>query len=169
MPEMAPELALVAAFRRIAETRMAGLPMCNPGLTVEAVGFRDWNQARLGVLITPWAINLVALGGEEPMRRLRLDEFQTWAFPSGVYEFMGGDEPECGVYQFCSLFSPAFEFEDQGGAVGTAMLVLDELFRDEVAEAKVEAKAAEVREQALMAGKQAPLSRRAFLFGGRGA
>jgi hypothetical protein len=34
--------ALEAAFRRIAATRMAGLPMNNAALRVQAVGFRDW-------------------------------------------------------------------------------------------------------------------------------
>ena len=55
--------ALTAAFERIAATRMAGLPMNNPALKVAAVGFQPWAEDYLlGVLITPWAINLVVLG-----------------------------------------------------------------------------------------------------------
>ncbi|RTL47953.1 MAG: [NiFe]-hydrogenase assembly, chaperone, HybE [Rhodocyclaceae bacterium] len=166
----APEATLVAAFQRIAATRMADMPFCNPVLAVEAVAFRDWQDARVGVLVTPWAVNLVALarpGGVLP--RLPLDRFQTWAFPSGAYEFMGGEEPECGIYQFCSLFSPAFEFEDQTAAVDTAKAILDELFRSETDQVAIEAKATEERERAQMAGKAAPLTRRGFLLGGRGA
>jgi [NiFe] hydrogenase assembly HybE family chaperone len=109
---------LTAAFERIAATRMAGLPMNNPALRVAAVGFRHWAEDYLvGVLITPWAVNLVLLGDG---LRLAADRRQSWDFPSGSYEFMGGEEPECGPFQFCSLFSPTFEFANQAAAEASA-------------------------------------------------
>ena len=152
--------ALTAAFERIAATRMAGLPMNNPALKVAAVGFQPWAEDYLvGVLITPWAINLVVLG--EGLR-LGADRRQTWDFPSGSYEFMGGEEPECGAFQFCSLFSPAFEFAGQDEAVATGREIMTELLR-EPSDA-----ASEQREMARLTGGsalQVPTSRRSFLRG----
>ena len=108
---------LGVAFRRIQRTRMAGMPLLNPALEVEAVGFRDWSGRRVGVLVTPWCINLVLLRAR-PIRSpaLALDQRRRALFPSGSYEFMGGEEPECGPFDFCSLFSPPQEFADQAAA-----------------------------------------------------
>ncbi|MBI5899108.1 MAG: [NiFe]-hydrogenase assembly chaperone HybE [Rhodocyclales bacterium] len=155
---------LEAAFRRIAATRMAGLPLNNLALQVQAVGFRPQDEGYLiGVLITPWAINLVMLA-PTPSRELHLapDRRRTWDFPSGSYEFMGGEEPECGAYQFCSLFSPAFEFRDQVSAVETAVAIMTALFAD------TEPDRAGEREAARLAGRpvsQIPTTRRGFLQG----
>jgi [NiFe] hydrogenase assembly HybE family chaperone len=126
---MAKEAQLESAFRRIHATRMIDIPILNPRLEVEALGFREWNGMRVGVLVTPWSINLVVLresGAELP--GLRLDERRSWAFPSGHYEFMGGNEPECGPFDFCSLFSPALEFPDQDAARAVAQSVMTQLF-----------------------------------------
>jgi [NiFe] hydrogenase assembly HybE family chaperone len=120
--------ALVAAFERIAATRMAGMPLCNPALSVEAAGFRAHGGGLAGVLVTPWSINLVLLPapGTAP---LATGERATAGFPSGNYEFMGGDEPECGHFRFCSLFSPPDEFADQAQARAVALEVMAQLFQ----------------------------------------
>ena len=159
-----PVAALEAAFRRIAATRMAGLPMNNAALRVQAVGFRDWADGTcVGVLITPWAINLVlvaAPGGRDLY--LPADRRETWRFPSGDYDFMGGQEPECGAFQFCSLFSPAFEFRDQESAVETAAAIMACLDTD------AEPDRAGELEAARLAGRpvaQIPTTRRGFLQG----
>ncbi|MCF8178065.1 MAG: [NiFe]-hydrogenase assembly chaperone HybE [Sulfuritalea sp.] len=159
-----PVAGLLAAFERIAATRMAGLAMNNPALRVAAVGFRPWQEATLvGVLITPWAINLIVLGSRRSdSLRLTADRRQTWEFPSGRYDFMGGDEAESGAYQFCSLFSPVDEFTGQAIAEATAADIMDALFVD----ASVEAK--DRREMARLAGRStlhAETSRRVFLRG----
>jgi [NiFe] hydrogenase assembly HybE family chaperone len=125
---MAETGALETAFRRIALTRMADVPLCNPALAVEAVGFRDWQAHRVGVLITPWSINLVALPRHADSRALQPDERRSWVFPTGDYEFMGGEEPECGPFEFCSLYSPPDEFADQAQARATALAVMQQLF-----------------------------------------
>lgn len=157
---MSDPAALAAAFTRIAATRMADLPLNNPVLTVEAVGFRKWQGKDLGALVLPWALNLVLLPGDDPeFIALAADRRQHWRFPSGGYDFMGGDEPECGPFQFCSLFSPAHEFADQAAARATAEAALDELFR-----AAPDA-AATAREEARLTGlpvSKVGLSRRDF-------
>lgn len=156
--------ALKAAFERIAVTRMAGLPMNNPVLRVATIGFRPWHEEHLvGVLITPWAINLVLLGDKTAGDlHLAADCRRTWEFPSGSYDFMGGDEPEPGAYQFCSLFSPVFEFADQATAEATAADIMDALFVD------ASGSKMEQREAARLAGRsvlQEETSRRGFLRG----
>jgi [NiFe] hydrogenase assembly HybE family chaperone len=123
---MSDPQALVAAFERIAKTRMAGMPLCNPALQVEAVGFRPWADGLAGVLVTPWCINLVLLPGTGA-RALSAGERLAVGFPSGSYEFMGGEEPECGVFRSCSLYSPPDEFADAAQARSVALEIMAQL------------------------------------------
>jgi [NiFe] hydrogenase assembly HybE family chaperone len=157
---------LESAFRRIAATRMADMPINHASLVVEGVGFRLWEGKWLGVLVTPWAVNLVMLPGSDPeFETLATDRRQTWRFPSGEYDFMGGDEEECGGYQFCSLLSPVPEMEiaDQAAARAVAAEVLANLFVDPAEEVAM-APARPVEPQRSLLSR--PLSRRGFLSGG---
>ena len=117
----------------------------------------------IGVLITPWAINLVMLAGT-PSRELYLaaDRRRDWDFPSGCYEFMGGEEAECGAYQFCSLFSPAFDFRDQDSAVATATEIMRGLFAEVAVDPGPQREAARMAGHSLM---DIPTTRRGFLQG----
>jgi [NiFe] hydrogenase assembly HybE family chaperone len=154
-------------FAHIAATRMADLPLNNPALQVEAVAFCDWQGALVGVLIVPWAINLVVLPGRSAaFRALAVDEKQSWQFPSGEYQFMGGSDAAFGAYQFCSLFSPALEFTSHADARATAEEVMKALLTPL---AETSAAAAATAETARLAGQpllEQPISRRGFLRGG---
>ncbi len=122
-----PPERLAAAFRAIHAERMRGLPFVNERLAVEAVGFRRWNGRWLGVLITPWFMNLVLLPDEGPQARwqsLRPGASAAYEFPAGVFEFIGNREDAIGEFQSCSLFSPVFEFADQATARATAEAAL---------------------------------------------
>lgn len=126
---------LEAAFRKIELERMADLPILNPELRVQAVGFRQWQDYNLGVLITPWFMNLVLL----PLQADEASVLQPGTknehdFPSGSYEFIAAHEDGIGPYETCSLFSPVFEFEDQAAAVATATMVMQGLMEDPEAE-----------------------------------
>ena len=125
---MSTPVELAAAFERIARTRMADMPLCNPALRVEALDFRPWGGASVGVLVTPWCINLVLLP-EQPARALSADERRAVQFPSGSYEFMGGEAPECGPFQFCPLYSPPEEFVSQEQAQEVGREVMKQLFQ----------------------------------------
>ncbi|MCU7920822.1 MAG: [NiFe]-hydrogenase assembly chaperone HybE [Candidatus Thiodiazotropha sp. (ex Epidulcina cf. delphinae)] len=119
-------------FRHIERERMQGLPLRNPALQVEAVGFCDWNCFCLGVLITPWFMNLMLLSDEgDAWRDLQIGDKQLHQLPSGPYEFILGEEEGIGRYQMCSLFSPVFEFADQATAVATAEAVMHALMSEE--------------------------------------
>lgn len=124
--------ALHRVFTRIHQERMQGVPMLNPAMQVQCVGFRTWQSHCLGVLITPWFMNLVLLpceGGE--WQELRIGDKVTRVFPSGSYEFIVGEEEGLGRYLSCSLFSPVFEFDSQEAAVATAEAVMRELMDEQ--------------------------------------
>lgn len=120
-----PVAQLVAAYREAA-TRMRTLPVYNPQLTVEAVGFRPWEGGQVGVLVTPWSMVLVHL----PVAGTNLTQGskRTLVFPSGRYEFTAGIVDGIGVHEMCSLFSPMAEFPDLPVARMTAQAAADGLF-----------------------------------------
>jgi len=128
---------LVAMYRDIARTRMQGLPMVNTAMQVEAVGFAPFLAAEapepseppeaLGVLVTPWFMNLVWL----PLARVDLPERQGCKLLRQVgslqLEGITGHADALGNYHSCSLFSPMFDFADQATALATASAVLSQL------------------------------------------
>jgi len=123
-----PAARLQAAFTRIWKTRMADLPFLNPKLSVESVGFRPWQGQWLGVLVTPWSLNLVLLPGEGPWETLAMGGERFAALPAGRYRFIAGVDEELGEYHACSLFSPVLEFADHESARATAEAALAALF-----------------------------------------
>lgn len=62
----------------------------------------------------------------------------------------------------CALFSPAFEFADQGSAVTVATEIMAELFVETPVSPAEQRKAARISGRSVM---QLPTSRRAFLQG----
>ena len=145
---------LESAFTRIQRERMADVPLLNPALRVQAVGFGVREEYCLGVLITPWFMNLILLPGTgDDWQGHRPGSKRTCTFPSGVYEFIAGHEDGLGPYQACSLFSPVLEFEDQTAALAAAEAAL---------EAVMEAPEAPQPEPGAM---ERPISRRDLLRG----
>lgn len=108
---------------------MADLPILNRRLRVEAVGFHAWEDSFLGVLITPWFMNLMLVprDTDESTSARHSGDTSTVTFPAAEFEFIDGEEPGIGRYRMCSLFSPVFEFEDHAAAVETAAAVLEQL------------------------------------------
>jgi [NiFe] hydrogenase assembly HybE family chaperone len=157
-----PARALEAAFRRVLRMQMQDMPMVNPALKVEAVGFRPWADHWLGVLITPWFMNLWLMPRVVAQwQPIGERESRHYVFPAGVFEFIGGRDPALGDYQACSLFSPMFEFTDPANARDTAVAALDALFDQASREAgEVAAKA-----RAGPAPAVRSVSKRDFLFG----
>jgi len=124
----APAQRLASRFRAAA-ARMAGLAVVNPALEVEAVEFARWDGRWLGVMVTPWSMNLVLLPDDPAAwRALAAGATRRYAFPAGDYEFVGASDPEFGDYQVCSLFSPMDAFADQASACLVASLARAALF-----------------------------------------
>ena len=135
---------LEAAFRRIERTRMAGLPLLHPRLTVQAVDFATARpepstpralpasaapSLACGVLVTPWFMNLVQLP-------LHADGVAALPAPGDAadlevggwtFRFHGQHEAGCGRFAAASLVSPMAEFADQAAAVATARALLERL------------------------------------------
>ena len=119
---------LVADFQDVWHSTMRGLPIVNEALRVEAVGFRRQDGRILGVLISPWFMNLILLPDGEDWSGLKAGEKEVVGFPSGDYEFLHNTRSLTGGYKACSLFSPMADFTSQKDAVAVAQAVLDALF-----------------------------------------
>src|SRR5574343_410472 len=130
-----PSSELVAVFKNIAQTRMHDVPICNQALQVEAVAFQRTADGHwAGVMLTPWAVNLLCLPGQaEGWPTLPACSKHDWRFPSGDYEFTAAEEASIGNYHLCSLFSPALEFESHEVARLTALAAVHALFAEPLA------------------------------------
>jgi [NiFe] hydrogenase assembly HybE family chaperone len=123
---------LVAAFDHIHKERMFDVPILNDKVQVAVIGFQQWQNSYICIMITPWFMNLMLLPGEEEnWDDMRETTASRHTFPSGNYEFLVGFEPDIGKYQMCSLFSPMFEFADNEAAVETAQVAIRELMNSE--------------------------------------
>lgn len=140
---------LEATFDRIRVERMAEVPILNDALRVEAVGFEAHGDDFIGVLVTPWFMNLMLVPAD-PDAPAAESPGQTslCSFPAGDFEFIAGFEDGFGQYRMCSLFSPMFDFADHEAASQTAAAVMDGIMSP--AEDESEA----------MAAPRRPLSRR---------
>lgn len=124
---------LEQVFAHIATTRMQGVPVQNPALRVQAVGFAPQADSQggewlLGVLVTPWFMNLVYLpqavaSAGDAVLGVGLKTSRQ--IGSQTFEFIGAHEDGLGTFACCSLFSPMFEFADHAAAVATACEVLN--------------------------------------------
>jgi len=161
-----PSARLSAAFAAVA-ARMQGLDCVNRELAVEAVGFAPWEGHWLGVMVTPWFMNLALLPREaDRWQPLRPGEKRSYRFPAGVYEFIGATDPGIGDFQMCSLFSPMQEFADQASARAVAQLAREALLDARNAEPEVRPPAGAPAPHALAQlrdGGAAPMSKRDFL------
>ena len=140
----------------------------------------------VGILITPWFMNLVCFSLARQDQPALVGSSRAQVVGTQSFEFIAAHEERFGSYAACSLFSPMFEFKDQATAVATAEAVLAELRKPpEVAAANASAPAtasasaskpvaaalsATPQAAELAASNPASVSgRRGFLFGRRSA
>jgi [NiFe] hydrogenase assembly HybE family chaperone len=142
MPEFLPDLCspdaltrrvetLVAYFERVRTQRMVGIPMLNPVLQVEAVGFR-WAvfpeggdvEVAEGVLVTPWFMSLVRLPARALPHGNQVGRKFVRDFGSERFDFIGGHDDAIGYHETCALFSPMQGFDSQRRAIDTALAAL---------------------------------------------
>ncbi len=120
---------LVAHYRRIGCERMRDLPIYNARLQVEAVGFRDVAGDALGVLVTPWFMNLVLLPGSDEWLDRATGDLVEWPLPAGPQELHVCHDDQLGTYLSAVLFRSVAQFPDQATARGIAQEVLHRLFQ----------------------------------------
>ncbi len=105
---------------------MRDLPLLQDALAVEAIGFRRSGGARVGVLITPWAMNLLRLPDADAIPEGTVG---TRELPRGPVDFIGARDEGIGAYETCSLFSPMHRFENQEAARAVAFETLSLLLQ----------------------------------------
>ncbi len=128
-----PRIAqLVAHFQEVERTSMRDVPILNPRLQVAAIGFRAWQQGSLGVLLTPWFMNLVWLPDVEAAFTPASNSL-VLQLPAGDYECHANQAAILGYFYSCSLFSPVLEFADQASAVLTAQHVMQAILESPAA------------------------------------
>lgn len=120
---------LCERFRTIAATRMAGLPICHPGLEVAVVDFLEHDGVAEGVLITPWCMNLVRLPLDAATRAQVVVPGMRVAREVGLgrFDFIGAEDALLGRYEAASLCSPMHDFTRQLEAVAAARVILARL------------------------------------------
>ncbi len=119
---------LVADFTEVWHSTMRDVPLVNKALQVEAVGFRRYDGHILGVLVSPWFMNLIVLPDGQDWSGLVAGEKEVIGFPSGEYEFLHNTREMTGGYKACSLFSPMADFTRQKDATDVARAVMEALF-----------------------------------------
>jgi [NiFe] hydrogenase assembly HybE family chaperone len=108
--------------------RMQGMPVCNPALVVEGVDFRELDGRRIGVIVTPWFMNLTVLPADADRSTWRNGGAARIAVPSGLYDFVVSEAGDAGPIATRSLFSLMHEFADQDSARVAAGAAVDALF-----------------------------------------
>ena len=133
---------LEGAFERIHRERMHGIPILNPALTVRAVGLHPRDGKVMGVMITPWFMNLLLLPGA-PMGEAGAaegDGGESWEgraigeriahrFGDEEFTFVVNEVEGIGRCLTHALYSPMQRFESQEDAVDVAEALLARLSR----------------------------------------
>lgn len=120
--------AIVAQFEAIHRDRMHGLPVVNDRLAVELIGLREVDDHRLGVLLTPWFMNLLLLPGDDGWSDLEQGARVNIDYPSGPVEYLVTHDEELGTYLTAVLFGSVTDFSDQATARAVARETLRRLF-----------------------------------------
>jgi len=124
-----PSSRLEAAFARVHAEKMRGMAFVNPAIRVEAIAFAPWKHYWLGVMLTPWAMNLLLASRDvERWRPLPAGQKRRYVFPAGKFDFISARDDAIGEYLICSLFSPVLQFADHSAARETARLARKALF-----------------------------------------
>lgn len=116
---------LAAAYRDIGDRAMRDLPIYNDALDVEAIGFRRFEGAVIGIMVTPWFMNVV-MPADQIARAVSGSSLRV-RLPAGEIELALSEVQPIGRIASCSLFSPMFGFADMAAARATAEAALAEL------------------------------------------
>ena len=134
MKEMTPQQVakiLVNTFEQIHQHSMQGIPILNPNIGIEAVGFHQRHGRIIGIIICPWLMNLVMLpADDEDWSGFELGHKQPHEFGNRTFKFMINEYDGIGVCQTHSLYSPMRAFASHQQAVDAANCFIDELYSE---------------------------------------
>jgi [NiFe] hydrogenase assembly HybE family chaperone len=129
---------------------MRGLPILNARLDVTAVGFREFDGHAVGVLVTPWFMNLMLLPGSAQWSELPQGSVAAVEFPGSNIEFNVSHDEDVGTLLSAALFSSVADFPDQETATAVASEVLRQLLQPDAE--RVEDRAPVMSRRELFAG-----------------
>ena len=108
--------------------------MLHPRVHVQAVGFHKWKYFWLGIIVTPWCMNVILAKGQ-PSKWKSIPRRTPPALSRsrpGCMIFISVKDRILGEYQMCSLMSPLEEVvSDHEMAVEIAKAALEELMKPE--------------------------------------
>jgi len=119
---------LVQQFEKTYLEHMQGLPIVNTRLQVEAVDFQTFSGHELGVLVTPWFMNLVLLPTTDEWADSSQGDTSSIEFPSGSIEFTTCHDEVMGTYLTAVLFRSVSDLSDQSLARELAQKIMKDLF-----------------------------------------
>lgn len=100
-------------------------PAVNPLLTCRAVGFTRYQGDWLGVLITPWFMDLFLLpGGGSLWGEIPAGQRRYVDMPQGTVLFIAAEDPTFGLYQYSRLVVPVSTLPDMATALSLAQEVM---------------------------------------------
>lgn len=120
--------ALTQRFCAIYRESMQDLPIVNTALDVEAVGFREFGGHSLGVLVTPWFMNLVLLPADDTWARLAAGDTARIELPAGKLEMTATHDERLGLYLSAVLFRSTSDIAEQALARDIAREIMHDLF-----------------------------------------
>ncbi|MFK5986587.1 MAG: [NiFe]-hydrogenase assembly chaperone HybE [Pseudomonadota bacterium] len=117
---------LEASFNHIHLQQMQGIPILNPLIKVQALGFQEYQGRIIGIIITPWLMNVVMLPKDnEDWRQYQIGHKIPHEFPSNQYKFMVNEIEDIGYCQTYSIYSPMNEFANHEHALSAAQSFID--------------------------------------------
>jgi len=121
---------LAEHFAELYERCMKDMPICNPHLRVACVGFRPFGDFNVGIVLTPWFMNVCASPrAGAPKVEDRPGATRSLLLPAGSLDFLATDLDGFDRLLFASLFSPMETFVDHAAALATAEAAMDALMK----------------------------------------
>ncbi|MDR3494880.1 MAG: [NiFe]-hydrogenase assembly chaperone HybE [Ancalomicrobiaceae bacterium] len=107
--------------------RMADLPICNAALGVHVTGFRRAGDWRIGIVVTQWFMNVVAVP-DAGVALPGIGSKLALQLPAGEVEGIVGAIDGLGRVATASLYSPMQAFDAADAAIAVAEAALVQLF-----------------------------------------
>ena len=106
-------------------TDLGDRPAENPLLICCAVGFGRYQGDWLGVMITPWFMDLFLLpGGGSLWGDIPAGQRRYVDLPQGTVPFVAADDPKIASYQYSRLVAPVSTLPDMAAALSMAQGVM---------------------------------------------
>ena len=121
---------LDSLFNNILANEMAGLPLLNPKINVEVLGFQEFEGRTIGIVISPWLMSLIMLPSSQladDWSMFEIGQQHVHTFPSGDYKFLVNEFEGIGICQVHAIHSPMSNFFTHDQAKITALIFMKKL------------------------------------------